>query len=198
MTNFVMKIALLSQLIRKKTTVRSDIEILINGKVQLVIDTKKPSNGLAEKDVLQSVSYAKLVDTPPALYGIITNGVDCVVTNVYNGQRSVDIPTRAELLRDIDKAKKQPLPQIEIQEVEKILFTLHNPKKLTKVIQGCKDIIEKRGLIRSDQSFREMTKIILTKMNEERRVKSTEGSNRFSSNYLKRAAAALSTKEKSL
>lgn len=90
----------------KKTTVRSDIEILINGKVQLVIDTKKPSNGLAEKDVLQSVSYAKLVDTPPALYGIITNGVDCVVTNVYNGQRSVDIPTRAELLRDIDKAKK--------------------------------------------------------------------------------------------
>lgn len=26
----------------KKTTVRSDIEILINGKVQLVIDTKKP------------------------------------------------------------------------------------------------------------------------------------------------------------
>lgn len=180
----------------KKTTVRSDIEILINGKVQLVIDTKKPSNSLAEKDVLQSVSYAKLVDTPPALYGITTNGVECVVTNVYNGQRSVSIPSRAELLRDIDKSKKQPLPQIEIQEVEKVLFTLHNPKELTKVIQSCKDVIEKRGLIRSDQSFREMTKIILTKMNEERRVKATEGDNRFSMDYLKRAAAALSTEEK--
>ncbi|UFJ39942.1 type I restriction enzyme HsdR N-terminal domain-containing protein [Brevibacillus humidisoli] len=40
----------------KKTTVFSDIEVLINGKVELVIDVKKPTKSITEKDVLQSTS----------------------------------------------------------------------------------------------------------------------------------------------
>lgn len=40
----------------KKTIVFSDIEILINGKVEVVIDAKNPSKSLSEKDVLQVVS----------------------------------------------------------------------------------------------------------------------------------------------
>ncbi|MBQ7923179.1 MAG: N-6 DNA methylase, partial [Clostridia bacterium] len=179
----------------KKTTVFSDVEITINGRIEIVIDTKSPSKSISEKDVLQSASYAKLVDTPPALYGITTNGLECAVTNVYTGKRSMDIPTRQQLLRDIDKAKKKPLQDIEIREVESILFTLHNTKELYKVIQDSKDVIEKRGLIRSDQSFREMTKIILIKMNEERRVKAKEGSNRFLFTYLTSAAKANETDE---
>jgi len=179
----------------KKTTVYSDIEIIINGKVEVVIDVKKSSNSIAEKDVLQSSSYAKLIDTPPALYGITTNGVECVVTNVYTGKRTTDIPSRAQLLRDIDKSKKRPLQDIEIREIESVLFTLQNPKELYKVIQECKDVIEKRGLIRSDQSFREMTKILLIKMNEERRVKAHEGQNRFSASYICSSAKANSVTE---
>src|SRR5699024_9084307 len=58
-----------------------------------------------------------------------------------------------------------------------------------------KDIIEKKGLIRSDQSFREMTKILLVKMNEERRVKVDEGTNRFSIEYLSANARANETSE---
>lgn len=179
----------------KRTTVFSDLEILIDGRVEIVIDTKSPAKSISEKDVLQSTSYAKLVNTPPALYGITTNGLECVVTNVYTGKRSTEIPTRKQLLRDIDKSKKKPLQDIEIREIESILFTLHNTKELYKVIQDSKDVIEKRGLIRSDQSFREMTKIILTKMNEERRVKAKEGSNRFLSAYLFSAAKANRTDE---
>lgn len=177
----------------KKTTVFSDLEIIIDGRVEIVIDTKTPSKSLSEKDILQSVSYAKLISTPPALYGITTNGIDCVVTNVYTGKRTADFPSRAQLLRDIDRSKKKPLKDIEIREVESVLFTLHNTKELYKVIQGSKDVIEKRGLIRSDQSFREMTKIILVKMNEERRVKAGEGGNRFQSSYLISAAKANET-----
>lgn len=172
----------------KRTKVFSDIEILINGKVEVVIDTKKPTNSLAERDVLQSVSYAKLIDTPHALYGIATNGIECIVTDVYTGQRKGNIPTKSQLLRDIDKAKKPPLKDIEIREVESLLFTLNNPKELFKVIKECKDVIEKRGLIRSDQSFKEMTKILLIKMNEERRVKAGEGQNRFTVEYISSAA----------
>lgn len=179
----------------KKTTVRSDLEIVIDGNTEIIIDTKTPGKIISEKDILQSVSYAKLVNTPPALYAITTNGINSIVTNVYTGRRTSEVPNKKQLLRDIDKSKKTPLKEIEIREVESVLFTLHNTKELYKVIQDSKEVIEKRGLIRSDQSFREMTKIILIKMNEERRVKASEGNNRFSSTYLTTAAQANKTNE---
>lgn len=179
----------------KKVTVFSDIEILINGKVEVVIDAKNPNKSLSEKDVLQVVSYAKLIDTPQAMYAIVSNGIDTVVTDTYTGKRSTEIPTKAQLLRSIDKAKKPILKDVEIREVESVLFTLKNSKELYKVIQDCKDVIEKRGLIRSDQSFREMTKILLIKMNEERRVRANEGNNRFSSEYIASAAKINSVAE---
>lgn len=169
----------------KKTVVYSDIEIIINGRVELVIDAKKPGRLLNEKDVLQVESYAKLVDTPHALYAAVVNGEECITIDTYSGVRSKEIPSKQELLRCIDKVSKTNLKEIEIREVESVLFTLNNTREFYKVISECKGIIEKRGLIRSDQSFKEMTKIILTKMNEERRVKANEGKNRFTSDYLK-------------
>lgn len=168
----------------KKTTVYSDIEVIINNKVEMVIDAKRPRRALAEKDLLQVVSYAKLVDTPQAMYGVVCNGIDCVVTDTYTGKRSVEIPTKPQLLRAIDKAKKPIMKEVDIREVESVLFTLHNSKELYKVIQDSKDVIERRALIRSDQSFREMTKVLLVKMNEERRVRAGEGSNRFNIEYI--------------
>ena len=122
----------------KKTTVFSDIEIIINGKVEMVIDAKRPSKSLAEKDVLQVVSYAKLVDTPQAMIAVVTNGIDSVVTDTYSGQRSVEIPSRAQLLRTIDKSKKAPLKDIELREVESIcsLFIIQeNFTKLFKIVK---------------------------------------------------------------
>lgn len=179
----------------KKTTVYSDIEIIINNKIELVIDAKKPTVSLSEKNILQSVSYAKLIDTPAALYGATTNGIDCVITNIFTGQRTNTIPTRAQLLRDIDKTKKRKLNEVEIREIRSVLLTLLEQKELYKVINKSKDIIEKKGLIRSDQSFKEMTKILLVKMNEERRVKAEEGQNRFLFDYLSASAKANSLKE---
>lgn len=174
----------------KKTTLFPDLAITIDGNVELIIDTKTPLKSISEKDVLQSASYAKLANTPPALYGITTNGLDCVVTNVYTGRRTTEIPSKRQLFREIHKTKKKPLQDIEIREIESVLFTLNNEKELYKVIHECKDIIEKRGLIRSDQSFREMTKIILIKMNEERRVKAREGQNRFLLEVISKMAKA--------
>lgn len=168
----------------KKTKVYSDIEVIINGKVEMVIDAKRPRRALAEKDLLQAVSYAKLIDTPQAMYGVVCNGIDCVVTDTYTGRRSVEIPTKPQLLRAIDKAKKPIMKEVDLREVESVLFTLHNSKELYKVIQDSKDVIERRALIRSDQSFREMTKVLLVKMNEERRVRAGEGNNRFNIDYV--------------
>jgi len=178
----------------KKTHVRSDIEIIIDGTVQIVIDTKKPNTTLKEKDILQSVSYAKLIDTPSSLYAITTNGIDTVVTNTISGQRSNKIPSKSELIRDIDKTSKKLLSKIEIREIQSILYTIMEEKELYKVINECKEIIEKKGLIRTDQSFREMTKILLVKMNEERKIKiNSSDQNKFLFEFLEKSSLVNNT-----
>lgn len=168
----------------RKVTVESDIEIFENGNVEIVIDTKGPNISLKEKDILQSVSYAKLVATPPAIYGIVTNGWDVVVTNIYTGKRTSVIPSKGELISEVSRTRRKELTDIEIREVQSLLLTLTNEEELYKIIKKCKDTIEKKGMIRSDQSFKEMTKILLVKMNEEHRAKNGK-TNRFQINILK-------------
>ena len=173
----------------RKAKVRSDIEIFIDNNVQIVIDVKSPKISIAEKEILQSSSYAKLISTPPAVYGITTNGLDCVVTNIYTGQRSNEIPSKEQLKRDVDKTRKRELTEIEIREIKSVLLTLYSQDDFFRIINDCKNIIEKRSLIRSDQSFKEMTKIILVKMNEERRSKNGE-TNRFLFEHISKWARA--------
>lgn len=173
----------------KKITVQSDIEVEEGNNVEVVIDVKAPNISLNEKEILQSISYAKLVSTPPALYAIVTNGIDIITTNIYTGKKTSEIPTRSELIRDISRTRKKSLSQIEIREVKSLMLTLNNSDELYKIIKKCKDLIEKRGLIRSDQSFKEMTKILLVKMNEERRAKNGQ-TNRFQKEILNKLAKA--------
>lgn len=180
----------------KKVTVFSDIEISVDGEIQLLIDTKNPHNSISEKDILQSVSYAKLVSTPPAIYAVTTNGLDCIVTNIFTGQRFDEIPEKNKLIRDINKTRKKRYTDFELREIKSVLITIMSQDELYKVINNCKDIIEKKGLIRTDQSFREMTKILLVKMFEERRVREGKGQNRFILEYIK--ATAKINKEKEL
>ena len=172
---------------KKISNIRADIVINIEGNAQLIIDTKGPKVTLSEKEVLQCISYAKLISTPPAVYAVTVNGLDCVVTNVYTGKRASIIPTKNQLIIDVNKTRKKELSTIQLREVQSILLTLHSEKELYKIIDKCKDIIEKRALIRSDQSFKEMTKILLVKMNEERRAKDNK-ENRFISEYISKLA----------
>jgi len=168
----------------KSTSVHSDVEIFVDDKVQFVIDAKRPSHSISERDMIQAVSYAKLVATPPALYAAVTNGKETVVVNVFSGQRTDRFPDKKQLLRDIKKNVPQPFSAVQLREIKSVLLTIQEHKELYAVINRCKDIIEKKGLIRTDQSFREITKILLVKMNEERRVHSgEEGGNRFLTDY---------------
>ena len=173
----------------KQITVKSDIEIFENKNVELIIDTKAPTVSLGEKDILQSVSYAKLVSTPPAIYAVVTNGIDVVVTNIYTGRRTSVIPSKNELISEVSRTRRTALSEIEIREVQSLLLTLTNTDELYTIIKKCKETIEKKGMIRSDQSFKEMTKILLVKMNEERRAKNGK-TNRFQMQILEKMAAA--------
>lgn len=168
----------------KKTTVYSDIEIILNGKVELVIDIKRPNHTVKQTDVLQVSSYAKLVSTPPATMSCVTNGITVISTNTFTGEQEESIPSKSQLLKRVNSTKKKSFTEIQLNEIKRVLLTLAEPDELYKLINSSKNTIEKKALIRSDQSFKEITKIILVKMNEERRVKADEGDNRFSVDYL--------------
>ena len=173
----------------KIVTVKSDIEIFEGGNVEIVIDAKAPNVSLSDKDILQSISYAKLVSTPPALFAVVTNGKDVVTTNIYTGRRSDSIPDINQLRREVSKTRRRELSDIEIREVKSLLLTIANEHELYRIISKCKDIIEKKGLIRSDLSFKEMTKILLVKMNEEHRAKNDK-TNRFQYEVIEKMSLA--------
>lgn len=179
---------------KKLPDIRPDIEIRLDGNAQLIIDTKRPSVTLSEKEILQCTSYAKLITTPPAVYAVTTNGIDCVVTNIYTGKRTSQIPSKNQLVIDVNKTRKKELSPIQLREVRSVLLTLYSEQELYRIINKCKDIIEKRALIRTDQSFKEMTKILLVKMNEERRANADED-NRFLFEYISKWAKIEETNE---
>lgn len=174
----------------KKQTLYSDIEVLVDGRPEIVIDVKNPAQTLKDADLLQAASYAKLVDKSSALYAFATNGIDLQGINVVTGQNFPDIPQKSELIAQLSKRPKIILTEIQLHEVKSTLITILKRDELYRAIKSSKEIIEKQALIRSDQSFREMTKILLIKMNEERRARKEGKENRFYRKWLDTSAAA--------
>lgn len=125
--------------------VQADIIICVEGCPFVVIDTKTPNDRITETDVLQAVSYAKLVSTPPAAMGIAINGYECSGTNVITGTRANDIPTIEEAKELFRMHRPQPLSDIVIQETKRILNTIDNREELYRVIGACKKLIERQG-----------------------------------------------------
>ena len=154
----------------RRVSPEADVVVSIGGEPLLVIDSKNPKNTLAERDVIQAVSYAKLIGTPPAVYAVATSGVSTVCVNVFTGARSGGIPTRDQLTRDRDKYRQRTFTEVELREARSTLITLMSTGDLQDVIARCKGAIEKNAGIRSDESFREMTKVLLVKMAEEKRT----------------------------
>ena len=179
----------------RKVTLRSDIEILIDGHTEIIIDTKKPNHTLNDTDMLQVTSYAKLVDTQSAYFAFITNGHDLKGMSVITGAAISEIPSKNQLIAILSRRPKTILTDIQLREVRSTLITIMSRDILYKVIKECKNIIEKQALIRSDQSFKEMTKILLVKMNEERRALKEARENRFSRKWINVAANASNASE---
>ncbi|WP_131226397.1 N-6 DNA methylase, partial [Bifidobacterium longum] len=174
----------------RKVTLYSDIEILVDGRPEIIIDAKKPSHTINDTDVLQVTSYAKLVDVQSAYCAFVTNGHDLKGVNVSTGAAMPGIPSKNQLISSLSRRPKNILTGIQLREVRSTLVTIMSQDVLYRVIKECKDIIEKQALIRSDQSFKEMTKILLVKMNEERRALKEARENRFSRQWLQVSAEA--------
>ena len=147
-----------------------DIVVSIDGVPLMVIDIKNPSETLTKKDQLQAESYSKLISTPPAIYAVATSGPSTACINVFTGIKTDDIPSRRQLIRDARTYREEILNEVQLREIRATLITLMSPNDFQRVISVCKTAIEKNAGIRSDQSFREITRVLLVKMAEERRT----------------------------
>lgn len=170
----------------KKIIVKADIVIYIDDLPCLVIETKRPDRFIDEKDKLQVRSYAQLISTPVVPYACVINGIDCLVIDVRTGIQGKLI-SKKELIALHEKSKPIIINDLIKKEIGKTLLTLQCQDELYKIIKECKTIIENRAAIRSDTSFREMTKILLVKMSEEKRVELGKA-NRFDFEYIHKIA----------
>ena len=147
----------------KKTTVYSDIEIILNGKVELVIDIKRPNHTVKQTDVLQASSYAKLVSTPPTTMSCVTNGITVTSTNTFTGEQEDSIPSKSQLLKRVNSTKKKSFTEIQLNEVKRVLLTLAEPDELYKLINSSKNTIEKKPLFEATNHLKKLRKSFLLK-----------------------------------
>ena len=157
-----------------------DVVASIDGVPLMVIDTKDLDETITGKDQLKVESCAKLVSALPAVYAVTTNGRSTTCTNVFTGIRMNDIPSRTQLVHDAGVYRTEMFDEIQLREIRAILITLLSSTDFQKVVSACKRAIERNAGIRSDQSFREMTRVLLVKMAEERRAEGRDPQeNRF-------------------
>jgi len=128
----------------RKVTLYSDIEILVDGRPEIIIDAKKPSHTINDTDVLQVTSYAKLVDVQSAYCAFVTNGHDLKGVNVSTGAAMPGIPSKNQLISSLSRRPKNILTGIQLREVRSTLVTIMSQDVLYRVIKECKDIIENR------------------------------------------------------
>lgn len=188
--DFIFENSINVQIGTKKTKVRSDIEIQSDGKTQIVIDAKAPSEHITERDILQVTSYAKLISTPPASLAVVTNGTELINVNVITGEESDIFLGYKEFQALLNRQRKIEITDEELKEIKKVLITLRDREELNLILKKCKKVIESQEGIRTDLSFMEISKILIVKMAEERRVKNKR-SNRFSKEYTEREARRL-------
>jgi type I restriction enzyme M protein len=148
----------------------------------LALDTKKRSQPLTQTDLLQVISYAKLVATPPVPLAVVTNGIQAVVKSPITGQEWDSIPTFEEAQHHKASLRPVRLTDEDLSAVKRVLLTITSRDELSRIFRRCKEILEGPEGIRSDISFLEMSKILVVKMSEERRVEN-QRAYRFTCGY---------------
>ena len=168
---------------QKIIEVKADLEVRVDNRPVIVFLFSKSDEKIDNKEILYINNIAKAYYDYYPIYTCVTNGIETFFTNIYSGKQTQTFPTKPKLISELSKERIRPFSEAALREIKSTIYTLHNPDLIYKSINKCKTVIEKKGLIRSDQSFKEMTKILLVKMNEERRAFSSSSFNRFSVHY---------------
>jgi type I restriction enzyme M protein len=162
---------------------QADIVVYVDGRPGLVIETKRLKRRLREEDANQALSYAQLLQ-PPAPFAILTNGRAweqyTLEDEAIGGLEDVIEPAelRAEVVRSPIEVSNDRR-----DAAERLLVTLENKPALEEAFHECRRLLAREGLI-AETAFDELTKILVCKFNEERRLAEGLGTYRFTRAWL--------------
>lgn len=165
----------------RKFKKQADLVIYIEDKPALVVETKRTKHRLREEDANQALSYAQLL-SPPAPYAVLTNGHQWEVyqlsADTIGGIE--DLPEPDTLKAKILAVKTFLIPTERIEAAERLLVTLENREQLEAAFQKCRQVLAKEGFI-AESAFDELTKILVCKFDQEKRLAESLGAFRFTS-----------------
>lgn len=165
---------------RERKTIFADIVVFVNDMPLIVIDTKNPRDYLTENDREQVISYARLIgDIAP--YSVLSNGYTMRVFDSITKQQIPALPNYRDLVRDIQKRRVSPRQKENIiQQATHTLFAIESARDLSRIMRQCHDVIRNLKGYDPTKAFDELSKILFTKMFEEREVvEGNRENNRF-------------------
>jgi len=152
---------------------RSDTIIRIHDKNLMVVEAKKYDHSLTRKDweELRSFVYA-LVNEDETIprYAVLTNGHKWVTRDLHLNKWLKKIPDKKDILATFDT--RILISEIERDVARKKVFTQASEEKLINLISKTEKYLREEGYD-GERAFVELAKILLTKINEDRRF--TEG-----------------------
>jgi type I restriction enzyme M protein len=177
------KVTIISQSGRKFRK-QADLILFKNEIPALVVETKRLSHKLREEDANQALSYAQLFD-PPAPYAVLTNGKDWEVYKLFDEAIGglEEVPEPDDLYSAVSSVSGVIIDPERKQAAERLLVTLENKDSLEDAFKRCRQALAKEGLI-AESAFDELTKVLVCKFNEEKRVADGLGAYRFTSAWL--------------
>ncbi len=164
---------------------QADIIVFVDGLPGMVVETKRITHRLRAEDANQALSYAQLLGQA-APYAILTNGHTWELYNLLNDSIGGidDIPSPQALSAAVASASKIPISLATKEAAERLLVTIENKEALEQAFARCRQALAREGLI-AESAFDELTKILVCKFNEEKRLSDQLGEFRFSSAWFK-------------
>lgn len=148
---------------------RSDTIIRINGKNLMVIEAKKYEHSLIRRDweELRSFVYALVNDdeTIPR-YAVLTNGHKWCIRDLHLNKWLKKVPDKKDTCATFDT--QTLITEIERDVARKKVFTKASEEKLINLISKTEIYLREEGYD-GERAFVELSKILLTKINEDKR-----------------------------
>lgn len=163
---------------------QADIIVLVGGSPAMVIETKRLRHRLNEEDANQALSYAQLL-SPSAPLAILTNGKSWEVYRLFEDDIGSieDVPDPSDLVVAVRRMSSLPISIEQKESAERLLVTIENKTELEAAFKKCRQALAKEGLI-AESAFDELTKVLVCKFFEEKKLTDGLGAYRFSLAWL--------------
>lgn len=154
---------------REKKTIYADLVVYVHDAPVIVVDAKNPRGYLTDNDREQVVSYARLLDEI-APYAALCNGPWRVFDSVSKTEINA-LPSCRDLIRDLQRRRLSSGQRSSlVKQATRTLFAIESVRDLSRLMRRCHDIIRNLKGYDPTKAFDELSKVLFSKMYEEREL----------------------------